>query len=433
MATTVNGNIPLPPAITSNTIRVRDLDVHFLQALPPPNPSIPQPPLVILLHGFPELAYSWRKVMVPLSEAGYNVVALDQRGYGRTVMLGSSGAPSGPINFSNDLAPFRMFNLVTDIVSFVSVISYQSVAAVVGHDFGSMVAGYCALIRPDLFRSLVVMSAPFPGAPPFRSSLSTASLFTKQLAELNPSRKHYTMYFSTSGKPPPENRALIFLSCDYFYAKSADWPKNNPHPLPSASASNLATVPHYYIMLLEHTMPMAVMGAASEGTRPLQEWLPDEDLSFYVSEYSRTGFQGGLNWYRCMTDAKWTADMQAFTGKRVTVPAMFLSGDKDWGVYQSPGSLERMKDYVCENMDKEDVVLLPDTGHWAQQEQSEAVVNHLLRFLAKVSLHYIFTTLCVTDLSSPFTGQNDYKSDITNLYTVYRYSSIYCNIEYSKF
>ncbi|KAF8830580.1 hypothetical protein HHX47_DHR2001082 [Lentinula edodes] len=399
MATTVNGNIPLPPAITSNTIRVRDLDVHFLQALPPPNPSIPQPPLVILLHGFPELAYSWRKVMVPLSEAGYNVVALDQRGYGRTVMLDSSGAPSGPINFSNDLAPFRMFNLVTDIVSFVSVIGYQRVAAVVGHDFGSMVAGYCALIRPDLFRSLVVMSAPFPGAPPFHSSLSskagsslvgpTASLFTKQLAELNPSRKHYTMYFSTPNANPdmlqPPQGLRNFLS-DYFYAKSADWPKNNPHPLPSASASNLATVPHYYIMLLEHTMPMAVMGAASEGTRPLQEWLPDEDLSFYVSEYSRTGFQGGLNWYRCMTDAKWTADMQAFTGKRVTVPAMFLSGDKDWGVYQSPGSLERMKDYVCENMDKEDVVLLPDTGHWAQQEQSEAVVNHLLRFLAKVKM-----------------------------------------------
>ncbi|KAE9392581.1 alpha/beta-hydrolase [Gymnopus androsaceus JB14] len=392
-------DIPLPPNIISRNIRVNDLDVHYLQASPSGS-SDSKAPLVILLHGFPELAYSWRKIMVPLSEAGYVAVAPDQRGYGRTTMLDSSGAPTGTIQFADDLAPFRMFNLVTDIVMLVGALGYQSVAAVIGHDFGSMVAGYSALIRPDLFRSVVIMSAPFPGTPPFPSSTESthnnissvgpsASILKKQLAELDIPRKPYTMYLST----PDANSDMLqspqglssFLS-DYFYSKSADWPGNNPHRLPSASAQSLATLPHYYIMLLEQTMPMAVRNAVNEGTRSLDAWLSKEDLAFYVSEYSRTGFQGGLNWYRCMTDPKWTSDMRAFTGKRVTVPAMFLSGDKDWGVWQSPGALEGMKQRVCARMDEEDVILLPDAGHWAQQEQSEAVIQHLLRFLAKVRL-----------------------------------------------
>ncbi|KAJ4000665.1 alpha/beta-hydrolase [Lentinula boryana] len=394
--TTVNQPLVLPPSITSKTIRVKDLDVHFLQALPSSHSSSPttQQPLIILLHGFPELAYSWRKVMVSLSEGGYNVVAPDQRGYGRTTMLNSSGVPIESIGFNDDLTPFRIFNLVTDIVLLVEAMNYRSVAAVVGHDFGSLIAGYCALIRPDLFRSVVMMSAPFPGAPPFQtssekkqSSLAWPTVM-KQLAELDTPRKHYTTYFSSADanadmlQSPQGLRK--FLS-DYFYAKSADWPKNAPHPLPAASASHLTTLPHYYIMLLEQTMPMAVRNAANEGTRPLQEWLSDEDLSFYTSEFSRTGFQGGLNWYRCMTDTKWSMDLQIFTGKRVTVPAMFLAGSKDWGVYQSPGALERMKEYVCQSMDEEDVVLLPNVGHWVQQEQSEAVVSRLLGFLEKVS------------------------------------------------
>ncbi|KAF9077363.1 putative epoxide hydrolase [Rhodocollybia butyracea] len=369
-------DITLPPGIVSKNN---------------PTSSSANAPLIILLHGFPELAYSWREVMPKLSEAGYNVVAPDQRGYGRTTMVDSSGAPqTGPVHFDDDLAPFRMFNLVTDIVLLVAALGYQSVAAVIGHDFGSAVAGYCALIRPDLFRSVVIMSAPFQGVPPFSPSTGTPAIASilKQLAELTPPRKHYTMYYSTPNANSDMLRSpqgLHSFLADNFYAKSADWPINNPHRLPSASASNLATLPHYYIMLLEQTMPMAVRNAVNEGTRSLEAWLPQEDLAFYVSEYSRTGFQGGLNWYRCMTDPKWNNEMKIFTGKVVEVPAMFLSGNKDWGVYQSPGALEDMKERVCKHMDDDDLVLVPDAGHWVQQEQSEAVVEHLKRFLAKVS------------------------------------------------
>src|SRR4030081_1199349 len=119
---------------------------------------------VLLLHGFPELAYSWRKVMPALAAAGYHVIAPDQRGYGRTT--GWDG------NYDGDLNSFRLLNLVRDALGLVSALGYRFVDAVVGHDFGSSVAAWCALVRPDVFRSVVVMSAPFAGPPqlPFNTA-----------------------------------------------------------------------------------------------------------------------------------------------------------------------------------------------------------------------------------------------------------------------
>ena len=114
-------------------------------------------PCLLLLHGFPELAYSWRKVMPALAEAGYHVIAPDQRGYGRT----TGWDPS----YDGDLASFRLLNLVRDAFGLVSAFGYRSVDAVIGHDFGSSVAAWCALVRPDIFRSAVLMSAPFAGPP----------------------------------------------------------------------------------------------------------------------------------------------------------------------------------------------------------------------------------------------------------------------------
>ncbi len=115
-------------------------------------------PCVLLLHGFPELAYSWRKVMVPLADAGFHVIAPDQRGYGRTTGCDTS--------YEADLSLSRPLNLVRDALGLVSALGYREVAAVIGHDFGSPVAAWCALLRPDVFRSVVLMSAPFGGPPP---------------------------------------------------------------------------------------------------------------------------------------------------------------------------------------------------------------------------------------------------------------------------
>src|SRR5581483_11685258 len=150
---------PLPDSVLPVGIRARivpgvnGLDIHLLEA----GHETAGRPAVLLLHGFPELAYSWRKVMPALAAAGYHVIAPDQRGYGRTT--------GWDADYDGDLAPFRMLNLVLDALGLVSALGYRAVAAVVGHDFGSPVAAWCALVRPDVFRSVVLMSAPFAGPP----------------------------------------------------------------------------------------------------------------------------------------------------------------------------------------------------------------------------------------------------------------------------
>ncbi|KAJ7578977.1 putative epoxide hydrolase [Mycena floridula] len=338
------------------------------------------PRLLLLLHGFPEMAHSWRKVMIPLSTAGYHVVAPDQRGYGQT----RAELASEPVQYDDDIAPYRPLNLATDVVSLVHTLGYETVQAVVGHDFGSRIAGLCALIRPDMFKAAVMMSAPFTGPPSVGSTNQQALTIAKQLSELSPPRKHYTMYFSTAEanlhmRQPPEGLQTFLRN--YFYSKSADSSENEPHPLGGPSAAAIAVMPHYYIMLESETMPQAVMGTL-ESQSGLQ-WLPDDELEVYVAEYTRTGFQGGLNWYRAAIDPKLSNDLLVFAGKRVEVPAMFIAGKQDWGTYQHPGAAEVMQK-ICTQMTEKDFVLIEGAGHWVQQEKSTEVVELLLRFLEKV-------------------------------------------------
>src|SRR5437899_1988695 len=158
---TILPDIPLPSSIRSRYVdNVNGLRMHVLEA------GFEQPgrPCVLLLHGFPELAYSWRKVMVPLASAGFHVVAPDQRGYGRTT--------GWDADYDGDLAPFRLLNLVRDTLGLVSAFGYRSVA-VIGHDFGASVAAWCALVRPDVFRAVALMSAPFAGPPALRAAPAT--------------------------------------------------------------------------------------------------------------------------------------------------------------------------------------------------------------------------------------------------------------------
>ncbi|KAF7360177.1 Bifunctional epoxide hydrolase 2 [Mycena venus] len=376
----------LPSGTESRTLTINDLEMHILEASPA-NSTGNSAPLVVLLHGFPELAYSWRKVIGPLAEAGYHVVAPDQRGYGRT----RSTQAEFPIKYEDDLNPFRMTNLVKDVVTLVYTLGYQSVAAVVGHDFGSPVAAYCALIRPDIFKSVVMMSSPFTGPPKLAvGNASSASPDLKMvagaLAALDPPRKHYVLYYSTPDanahmtSSPGGLRAFLR---EYYHVKSADWEHNTPHPLAiPPQASVMAELPHYYVMPLHKTMPEAVHGfgpSAEEIAR--NAWLTEEELGVYVAEYTRTGFQGGLNSYRMGTSATWSSDRELFSGKHIDVPAMFLAGKQDWGTYQMPGAADAMRGQACKNMG--DFVLIDGAGHWVQQEQSGEVVNQLLRFFRK--------------------------------------------------
>ena len=343
-------------------------------------------PCVLLLHGFPELAYSWRKVMLPLAQAGYHVIAPDQRGYGRTT--------GWDADYDGDLASFRVLNLVRDALALVSAFGYRQVD-VVGHDFGSRVAAWCALTRPDVFRSVVLMSAPFDGAPalPFNTiggapqpdppSAAVARTLV-DLAALPRPRKHYQWYYSERGANANMLHAPqgvhAFMRAYYHY-KSADWKPNQPYPLKAWSADELAKLPTYYVMDAALGMAETV---APEMPTPEHiaacRWLPDNELAVYSGEYARNGFQGGLQWYRCGTDARAAAELQLFAGRTIDVPSMFIAGKSDWGTYQNPGAFERMQSSACTRMTG--CHLVDGAGHWVQQEQAEATSRLLQGFLA---------------------------------------------------
>jgi pimeloyl-ACP methyl ester carboxylesterase len=109
------------------------------------------------------------------------------------------------------------------------------------------------------------------------------------------------------------------------------------------------------------------------------KWLPDNELAFYAGEYVRTGFQGGLQWYRCNTTGAFNADYETFAGRTIDVPSAFISGKQDWGIYQRPGAIEAMQKSACTDMHA--VHLIDGAGHWVQQEQPDEVSRLLLQFL----------------------------------------------------
>jgi len=365
--------VGLPSGVRSRHIAdINGLQMHLLEA------GAPGDPCVLLLHGFPELAYSWRKVMLPLAEAGFHVVAPDQRGYGRT---------TGWNPDFDDIGQFRMLNLMRDALGLVSALGHCSVAAVVGHDFGASVAAWCALVRPDVFQSVVLMSALFTGPPslPFDTAAHPAPGGSAQnihdaLLALDPPRKHYQQYYSTGAANEDMWHAPqgvhAFLRA-YFHMKSADWPGNHPVPLHAWTAAELAKLPRYYVM--DAALGMAETVAThmpSKAAVAACPWLTEAELRVYSTEYGRTGFQGGLNWYRCRTLGVFDAEHQIFSGRTIDVRAWFIAGASDWGVQQVPGALHTMQNVACTRM--LGCHLLDGAGHWVQQEQPAAVTRLLL-------------------------------------------------------
>jgi pimeloyl-ACP methyl ester carboxylesterase len=370
--------IPLPASIRARFVEdINGLRMHVLEA----GFDSKDRPCVLLLHGFPELAFSWRKVMPALAQAGYHVIAPDQRGYGRTTGWDAS--------YDGDLNPFRLTNLVRDAIGLVSAFGYRSVAAVVGHDFGSPVAAWCALIRPDVFRSVVLMSAPFAGPP--RLAFDTIDAprparedpVHRELACLPRPRKHYHWYYSThqaNGDMLHAPQGVHDFLRAYYHFKSADWKDNKPYPLQCWSAAELAKLPTYYVMDLAKNMAQTVaeeMPSVEQVTA--NRWLPEHELAVYSTEYERTGFQGGLQWYRCGTSDRFVAELQTWSGRSIDVPACFISGKQDWGTYQRPGVFEAMQKTACTRM--LGCHLIEGAGHWVQQEQPSEVNRLLLQFL----------------------------------------------------
>jgi pimeloyl-ACP methyl ester carboxylesterase len=359
---------------------VNGLRVHVLEA----GYETSGRPALLLLHGFPELAYSWRRIMLPLAEAGYHVIAPDVRGYGRTTGWSA--------DYDTDLTPFRRLNKVRDALGLVAAFGYESVEAVIGHDAGAPLAGWCALTRPDIFKSVVMMSAPFGGAAtlpfdtianPPRSVVQPAADVYADLAKLPRPRKHYQRYYRT--REANENmwhaqQGIRDFIRGYYHFKSADWEGNQPHPLAARTAQQWALMPEYYIMDLNAGMAETVAAKMPSTTEvAANDWLPDDALDVYAAEYGRTSFQGGLNGYRMGGTTFGRAELELYSGRTIDQPSMFISGASDWGTYQSPGSFERMQERACTDMRA--VHFIDGAGHWVQQEQAEVVSRLVLEFL----------------------------------------------------
>ncbi|KAG9671451.1 alpha/beta-hydrolase, partial [Aureobasidium melanogenum] len=386
-------SLPLPQGLEESYIDCTDscgLVFHIISA------GQKNKPLILLTHGFPEIAFSWRRIMPALAAQGYYVVAPDQRGYGRT-----TGWDTRPFH-EVDLNQFTITNLVRDLVCLVYALGYKEVHCHIGHDFGAVSSAMAPLMRPDMFKSCIQTSHPHhaPPTPPFEVEASAEPIsnpgsgssskldIQAELAKLEPPRKHYKWYNSTSSASKDWETApqgLHEFLRGYFHVKSADWPHNDPKPLKAWSAADLEQMPHYYIMPKDCSMPETISDMMkSEDSSATKGWLPDSELAVYVKEWQRVGFQGGLNWYRAQTSSSQIqkADMLLFAGKKIEVPCAFISGDKDWGNYQQPGALDGYKNSCS---DFRGVTFIPYAGHWVQQEQAEKVIEAVCKFLDGLS------------------------------------------------
>jgi pimeloyl-ACP methyl ester carboxylesterase len=379
------GNGALTAGIRSRHVaNVNGMTVHILEA----GYEGAGRPAVLLLHGFPELAYSWRKVMLPLAAAGYHVIAPDQRGFGRTLGWDDS--------YDADPDPFRILNMTRDAIGLVYALGHRSVAMIVGHDAGAPVASWASLIRPDIFRSITIMSSPFEGPPsvPFGSAVGQAisspaaindDRLDADLAKLNPPRKYYQNYQRTRGANDdmlhaPQGLHDFFRA--YIFCKSADNKANNPHPLKARTAEEMAQIPHYYVMLKDKGMAAtAAEFMPSADYIAKCKWLTEADVNVYAAEYGRTGFTGALQGYRVRrgSDPKSIGEMLTFSGRSIDVPSQYIAGKSDWGVYQTPGAVDKMRTTACTHMTG--FHLVDGAGHWVQQEQPEKVSELLLQFL----------------------------------------------------
>jgi len=369
------GELTLPAGIRSRRVDNNcGLTMHILEA----GFELPRRPCVVLLHGFPELAYSWRHQLLPLSDAGFHVIAPDLRGYGRSA--------SAPVGFEDDLIPYSPLNRVADVLGLTHALGHATVAAVVGHDWGAPIAQWCALARPDIFQSVVSMSNPFYGSS--RLPLGTADGVqapvpavdtAKDLAALPRPRKHYVDYYASREANADMWHApqgVHDLLRAWYYFKSADWKGNHPFPLKSWSAAELAKLPAYYVMDLDkgvaETMALAMPSKAQIATC---HWMTEQDLEVYTSEYTRTGFQGGLNSYRFLTTE--ASDELVLSGRKIDVPACYIGGANDWGVRQTPGAFEGMHEACTRLLG---VHLVAHAGHSLAEEQPEEVNRLLIGF-----------------------------------------------------
>jgi pimeloyl-ACP methyl ester carboxylesterase len=304
-----------------------------------------QGPLVLLCHGFPESWYSWRHQLGALAGAGFHAVAPDMRGYGRT-------------DRPREIDRYTLFHLVGDLVGLLDALGAET-AVVAGHDWGAPVAWHAALLRPDRFRGVVALSVPY--RPRGADRPTTVMPRTDDAV-------FYQLYFQEPGVAETElerdPRASIRR---LLYAASGDAGGGPASAWSGGAAAAVGMVPRAGGLL-----------AGMADPDPLPAWLSEDDIDFYAGEFARTGFRGGLNWYRNI-DRNWEL-LAPWAGARVTVPALYVAGDRDLVV------AFRGMDRLIPNLsrfvpDLRATLMLPGCGHWTQQERPDEVSRAMVEFL----------------------------------------------------
>ena len=322
--------------LTHKDIQANGINIHFVAA--------GDGPLVLLLHGFPESWYSWRHQLPILADAGFRAVALDMRGYGGT---------SQPEMISS----YSLSKIIGDVVSVVNALNEKQ-AVVVGHDWGGPVAWYSALMRPDIFRAVAVLSVPYN--PPMQ--VPDDLVLTKMMAENAGEREYYRSYFQEPGIAELDLESDIRHSMlGFFYSVSGDIVKDgirsfgwDGHFPKGESMSSLMPIP-----------------------KELPHWLTEEDLDHYVNTFKASGFRGGLNWYRNIDSLP--GILAPFIGATIKQPALYMFGEHDLIAGNEESLVESMRT-TLPNLTE--IIKMEGAGHWLQQERPDEVNEHLLKFLA---------------------------------------------------
>jgi pimeloyl-ACP methyl ester carboxylesterase len=298
-------------------------------------------PLVILCHGFPECWYSWRHQLSALSSAGFHAVAPDQRGYGQT-------------DQPESIEAYNILQLTGDIVGLVHALGEER-AIIVGHDWGAIVASHCALLRPDIFHAIALFSVPY------RSRSWEHRRPTETLKSMAGEQQSYMLYFQEPGKAEVELEADVCKTISMFlYSASGDAPPEKR-----------------WRYLFDKSEKFLDTGSQPE---KLPAWLTEQDLDFFTHEFERTGFRGGLAWYRNI-DRNW--DLTPFlSGAKLRQPALFVGGEFDPVIAINRNLFNAMEKTVPDLRKK---VLLPSAGHWIQQERPTEVNQLLIEFLTSAA------------------------------------------------
>jgi pimeloyl-ACP methyl ester carboxylesterase len=301
-------------------------------------------PLVLLCHGFPESWYSWRHQLVALAAAGFHAVAPDQRGYGRT------DAPHA-------IEQYTLLHLVGDLVGLLDALG-EPTAVIAGHDWGAPVAWHAALLRPDRFRAVIGLSVPF--RPRGGTRPTTVMPVTDDAV-------FYQLYFQEPGVAESE----LERDARDTIRRVLFWGSGDAHDTAVAAGAG--------------TVGMVKRGGGFLGARSapalLPPWITEADVDVYAADFARTGFRGGLNWYRNI-DRNWEL-LAPWTHAQITVPALYVAGDRDLvlGFRGMDALLPALRKTVPE---LRPVLLLPGCGHWTQQERPAEVNAAMLEFLASL-------------------------------------------------